>query len=243
MECSLNARLLFIGTWSFADDFGNLERSPKQLKARVFPADNIDCEPLVLDLISNGLLIEYQVDGKKYLHIRGFRKHQVINRPGKPQCPPYDETVNNHVPVTDHSVSVHGVLTAGREGKGKEGSSSSSAREKSPVSGRHRALAADLLDRGKADLSGWERKFLTDLIGKTTMTDGMQASLDAIAAKVGLNLDSVMATWRKRLETARKLGQWDVKWGPMPRQLGCLAPDELLQPGDGDSWTEWRAAS
>ena len=240
MECSLNARLLFIGTWSFADDYGNLERSSKQLKARIFPADNIDCEPLVIELMSNGLLVEYQADGKKYLHIRGFRKHQVINRPGKPQCPEYEESMSAHGAFTEHSVSHQGALTAGREGKGKEGSSSS-ARE--PLTGRHRAIAANLLDRGKANLSSWERKFLEDLCGKTTITPKMQTTLDAIAAKVGLTTVEVMSTWQHRLETARKLAQWDVKWGPMPSQIGCLAPDELLQPGDGEGWTEWRAAS
>lgn len=243
MECSLNARLLFIGTWSFADDYGNLERSSKQLKARIFPADSLDCEPLVTELIANGLLVEYSADEKKYLHIRGFRKHQVINRPGKPQCPAYSDSVSDHGATHEHSVSIHGVLTAGREGKGKEGSSSSSARERSKVLAKHRVIAADLIDRGKATLSQWERKFLEDLIGKPDISPKMQATLDAIAAKVGLNLDALMATWRHRLDTARKLAQWDVKWGPMPGQLGCFAPDELLLPGDGEGWAEWRAAS
>ena len=71
----------------------------------------------------------------------------------------------------------------------------------------------------------------------------MQATLDGIAVKVGVNVASVMATWRHRLDTSRKLGQWDVKWGPMPGQPGCLAPQQLLEAGDGDGWTEWRPAS
>lgn len=121
--------------------------------------------------------------------------------------------------------------------------SSSSAREKAPITGRHRVIAVDLLDRGKATLSQWERKFLEGLVGKPDMSPKMQATLDSIAAKIGLNLDAVMATWRHRLQTARKLAQWDVKWGPMPRQLGCIAPDELLEDGDGVGWSEWRAAS
>lgn len=114
-ECSLNARLLFIGTWNFADDKGNLDRSAKQIKARVFPLDNIDCEPLLKELISKGLLIEYSVSGKTYLHINGFEKHQVINRPSNPTCPPYPP---NKAQSKD-SVSPHVTLTS--EGKGKEG--------------------------------------------------------------------------------------------------------------------------
>lgn len=116
-ECSVIARLLFIGTWNFADDQGNLDRSPKQIKARVFPVDNIDCEPLLLELIAQGLLIEYSVSGKKYLHVQGFSKHQVINRPSKPQCPKYEESESTPGTLTEPSVTTHN----GREGK--EGSS------------------------------------------------------------------------------------------------------------------------
>jgi hypothetical protein len=113
MECSLNARLLFIGTWNFADDAGNLDRSAKQIKARVFPGDTIDCEPLLRELLVAELLIEYSVSGKNYLHVPGFTKHQVINRPSKPQCPDYED-----------SLRVQGGLTLegkGREGRGVEG--------------------------------------------------------------------------------------------------------------------------
>lgn len=108
-ECSLNARLLFIGTWNFADDKGNLENSAKQLKMKVFPADSIRVQPLLDELITHGLLIEYSVNDKKYLHIKGFSKHQVINRPSSSAIPLYDD-----------SLSTHGVLSEGREGKGMD---------------------------------------------------------------------------------------------------------------------------
>jgi hypothetical protein len=55
-ECSLSARLFFIGTWNFADDKGNLQASAKRLKMQIFPADNIDCQPLLDELITHGLL-------------------------------------------------------------------------------------------------------------------------------------------------------------------------------------------
>lgn len=115
-ECSLSARLLFIGTWNFADDAGNLDRSAKQIKARVFPIDNIDCEPLIQELIAQGLLIEYAVNDKKYLHIQGFAKHQLINRPSKPSCPEFDSSLVTHETLTEYSLNTHD----GREGKGRE---------------------------------------------------------------------------------------------------------------------------
>jgi hypothetical protein len=112
-ECSLSARLFFIGTWNFADDNGNLQRSAKKLKMQIFPADAMDCEPLVQELIAQGVLIEYAVNGEKYLHIKGFTRHQVINRPSKSGLP---------MPSgNEHSDTTHGALIDGREGKGKEG--------------------------------------------------------------------------------------------------------------------------
>lgn len=118
-ECSLSARQLFIGTWNFADDNGNFQRSAKQLKMKIFPADSIDCEPLMDELIAHGLLIEYSVNGEKFLHIKGFAKHQLINRPTKSSIP--------QPQINESSLNAHGTLTEdllqegkGREGKGKE---------------------------------------------------------------------------------------------------------------------------
>jgi len=110
-ECSMSARLMFIGMFNFSDDVGNIERSSKQLKMKIFPADNIDCEPLVHELMTHGILIEYSVSDKKYLHIKGFRKHQVINRPSKSNIPEYN-SVNDAGTLTEDSL---------REGKGREG--------------------------------------------------------------------------------------------------------------------------
>ena len=111
IECSSNARLLFVGTWVFADDFGNLDRSAKQLKAQVFPADSLDCEPLIQELLALGLLVEYSSNGKEYLHIERFTYHQRIDRPGKPRCPIYDKSTNDRRVFDDHS------RLKGREGK------------------------------------------------------------------------------------------------------------------------------
>lgn len=112
-ECSLSARLLFIGMWNFADDYGNLDRSAKQIKARVFPVDNINCEEFIQELITHGLLSEYSVSEKKYLHIHGFTDHQLINRPSKPICPAYDETLRTQGTLTEDSLPTHPVRKEG----------------------------------------------------------------------------------------------------------------------------------
>lgn len=76
VECSIPARLLFIGLFNFANDMGCLESSPKRLKMQIFPADALDCEPLIQELITHGLLTEYSVNDVCYLQIKGFLKHQ-----------------------------------------------------------------------------------------------------------------------------------------------------------------------
>ena len=59
MECSPNARLLFIGMWNFCDDAGIHPASCKTLKAEVFPSDDITASEigtLVAELEGQGLI-------------------------------------------------------------------------------------------------------------------------------------------------------------------------------------------
>lgn len=115
VECSIEARLLFIGMFNFSDDNGNLVNSPKRIKMQVFPADMIECDSLLKELITHGLLTEYSVNGVSYLNIKGFNKHQKINRPSKTDIPKQN--------FSEDSVNTHGALTDGKdlEGKGREG--------------------------------------------------------------------------------------------------------------------------
>ena len=75
-ELPLEARLLFIGLWTIADREGRLEDRPKQIKIEVFPADNFDCDILLQALADTGMVIRYQVAGKRYLQVTNFTKHQ-----------------------------------------------------------------------------------------------------------------------------------------------------------------------
>lgn len=120
-ECSPTTRLLFIGMWSHADDHGNLDRSSKQLRAQVFPYDSLECEPLIQELLSKELVIEYQYEGKKYLHVPGFTEHQKIEKKSLPKFPPYQESWSSRRVVGEHSPPSSG-SSLGREGKVVEGS-------------------------------------------------------------------------------------------------------------------------
>ncbi|MFH2639781.1 DnaT-like ssDNA-binding domain-containing protein [Klebsiella aerogenes] len=124
--------ILFIGLFNFANDMGCLERSPKRLKMQIFPADALDCEPLIQELITHGLLTEYSVNDVCYLQIKGFLKHQKINRPSASKIPlppefteakagKEEKRAPNQGVLHEDSVNPHGGLTDGKgmEGKGK----------------------------------------------------------------------------------------------------------------------------
>lgn len=90
-ECSIEARMFFIGMWCIADRRGRLQDRPKKIRAEVMPYDLIDAEPLVQQLEQNGLIVRYEVDGEKYIWIRNFWKHQSPHHTEKdseyPACP------------------------------------------------------------------------------------------------------------------------------------------------------------
>ncbi|MDL2408737.1 DUF1376 domain-containing protein [Rhizobium calliandrae] len=45
--------------------------------------------------------------------------------------------------------------------------------------------------------------------------------------------------WAARLQSARRQRRWSTReLGPLPGMTGCRVPVHLLEPGDGDGWTE-----
>lgn len=112
MECSRDARLLFIGLWNFCDDQGRFPLSPKQIKALVFPGDedltSNAIRGLIDELSANDLLTIYSVGGKEFFEVSGW-KHQKIDKPQQPKYPAPPE----------HSENVRRMVST--EGRGEEG--------------------------------------------------------------------------------------------------------------------------
>ena len=76
LTVSRDARLLFIGTWNYADDQGKLRSNTVKIKAQIFPVDG-DITPeiigtLIEELLKIGVLIEYSVNGESYLLVKNF---------------------------------------------------------------------------------------------------------------------------------------------------------------------------
>ena len=110
---------MFVAALNFADDAGNLDRSARQLKVQALPYDKGEGEPLIAELLRAGLFIEYEVDGKLYLHIKNFDVHQKIDRPSKSRLPLYDNSLRTRVQLAECSSSPRQNNLA--EGKGREG--------------------------------------------------------------------------------------------------------------------------
>ena len=91
VELPMEARLLFIGLWTLADREGRLEDRPKQIKMEIFPADSVDCDALLMQLSSTGMVARYEVDGKRYLQVVNFTKHQNPHRDEKASTVPDQE--------------------------------------------------------------------------------------------------------------------------------------------------------
>lgn len=80
MSLSAFARLLYIGLLNEAWDDGVFEWKPLTIKARIFPADNVDVPALLDELVTAGKIAERD-DPKRHGLIRNFRDYQ---RPKKP---------------------------------------------------------------------------------------------------------------------------------------------------------------
>ncbi len=77
-ELSPLTRLLFIGLWTLADCQGRMEDRPKRIRAQLHPFDDGDTDAMLQALHDAGFITRYEADGKRYLEIRTFTKHQRL---------------------------------------------------------------------------------------------------------------------------------------------------------------------
>jgi len=83
-ECSTNARLTFVGLWTFSDDNGVHPAKPKTLNAKLYPFDSFTAEEVAAwigELVAAGLVAEFTSSGEAYWHVTGWAKHQRIDKP------------------------------------------------------------------------------------------------------------------------------------------------------------------
>ena len=111
---SVEDRLLFIGLWSYVDDNGVGRDEPQLIQCDLYPLDTFTEASLrthggLMRLSQQGLITRYEgPDGRKYLQVNSWDKHQKINRPSKPRFPQYNA---ENCTLTESSVSPHCTLT------------------------------------------------------------------------------------------------------------------------------------
>lgn len=102
-ECSVWARYIFPGLWMMADREGRLEYRPKKIKGELLRYDNVDAEPLLLELERFGFIRIYEANGAKYIYVVTFHKHQNPHHRETASVfppPPGVSNAYNHLPIT-----------------------------------------------------------------------------------------------------------------------------------------------
>ena len=162
VDLSAFARLLFIGLWNFADDYGRMIYSPKRIKMQIFPGDNLDMEALLGEIRGDSLVSIYVVDGIEYLQVNGFAKHQKIDKRSASKYPPPTEPPRV---LEKNSLGREGIKEVEVEGKdSKTGSAAKHSRATPPVDNsvdKHIAAAAPTADATQnrtAELTAMLRK-------------------------------------------------------------------------------------
>ena len=222
------ARLLFVGAWNFADDFGCLAGDAFQLKLKVLPTEVEDADKLVAELFAAGLLEALRTpDGREFWHITNWSKHQRVSKPsdsewGNPtDWKPALTGTFTESPATLPELSENppsGMERKGREGSGTEGNGMEVATLEAP---RERNPIWDVLVElfgppapPQKSLYGRVSKFLTE----------QDATPDQIRERTA----ALAAEWTRKGETTRfsvaALEKW---WGSFDGLVGQVSGSDV----------------
>lgn len=111
VQLSMAARLFYQGTWNFACDRGHLPDDPVGLKLKILPADDVDAEALIEELVKHGRIVRGETaDGRKFLLVKRLQDHQKIDARWQSRCPycaaePAPGTTPGPVPPDDNPPS------------------------------------------------------------------------------------------------------------------------------------------
>lgn len=116
LQLPRDARVLFAGLWSLAEDSGCLKNAPFQFKTKIFPSpydSDLTVEVIAqhIDrLLSSGLLTEYRVDGDGYLNVTNFHEHQKPPQPNAPKEVPLPPWIEWRPSATKHRSGTYVLL-------------------------------------------------------------------------------------------------------------------------------------
>ena len=119
------ARLLFIGLWNLCDDHGRMEYSPKRIKLQLFPADKLDIAQTCGELREIGLIHIYSIQGRDYIQVINFPKHQQIKDGDR--ASKYPEPLAQI--CAENPANLPQIAQSSQEGKGREGKGKDQGKE------------------------------------------------------------------------------------------------------------------
>lgn len=129
-ELPWDARLLFIGLWSYVADSGVGRDNAKLITADLFPLEEDPIATLatvsraLARLSAADLITRYRVGTKRFLHITGWDAHQKIDRPTRSPFPPptCEDAVFEEPSRASREPSSPGSRDLGNKGSREQGS-------------------------------------------------------------------------------------------------------------------------
>lgn len=111
-------RLIFVGLWCCADKAGRLDDNPAKLKVMILPYENdpaVSMDAELDRLADKPFITRYGYDGRKYIQIINWERHQRPHHTEKDsEIPEGNDTITVKEPLRN------GETPVGREGKGRE---------------------------------------------------------------------------------------------------------------------------
>jgi hypothetical protein len=229
---SRDARLLYLGLISLADDEGRFRASSVLLRAQVFPYDHKTDVPAWMDeLVAAGRVVRYSFDGETFGAIKTFPRHQKIDRPTPSKLPSPDDPGAIREPSTsprEDSTSPRRALAIDRElsstdqegiWKGREGIRSGGDQDLVPGPGPQSA-SADTRVREVVEL--WNKEAAPDF-GRVKALGPKRPAKIREALKAVPDLED----WRKAI---RQLNAWPHAHGK--NDTGWVAGFDYLVSND-----------
>ena len=228
---SVEDRLLFIGLWSYVEDNGVGRDEPQLIQCDLYPLDtfteaSVRTHGGLMRLSQRGLITRYEgPDGRKYLQVNSWDKHQKINRPSKPRFPQYNA---ENCTLTEGSLPEQG--TGNREqGTGKD----------TPFSPPHEAEAAESASAELATVAADAAPATanTSKARGTRLPDGWQPDqaladwtrANAPAAANALEVERFRDYWAAQPGTKGRKADWAATW----RNWARRCQEQHTQPSRG----------
>ena len=197
---SREARLLFVGLWSFADDSGRGRGAFPAVSGALFPYDVDALSRLpgwFAELEVEGMVFRYKAeDGNTYYQIPNWLKHQRIEKPSASKIPEFSDssqTITRLLPEASRLDQGSGIRDQGRD----IAPASPDAKEKAPPKPREPNPAFDALCE-VAGLTGKLTPREASRIGmslKQIRTAMGEAELPTVAVEIRHRAENYRKTW------------------------------------------------